>query len=106
MKRDLRLFIDGEEVELQKNPNILLTYAVDDVVNPTAVKNTFSKTVEIAGTKTNNRIFNNIFCLDRTGFDGGKKIPFQIFVDNQLYEEGYCRLDKVSNRLGKIFYSL
>lgn len=106
MKRDLRLFIDGEEVELQKNPNILLTYAVDDVVNPTAVKNTFSKTVEIPGTKKNNRIFNNIFCLDRTGFDGGKKIPFQIFVDNQLYEEGYCRLDKVSNKLGKIFYSL
>ena len=84
MKRDLRLFIDGEEVDLQKNPNILLTYAVDDVVNPTAVKNMFSKTVEIPGTKNNNRIFNNIFSLDRTGFDGGKKIPFQSFVDNQL----------------------
>ena len=106
MKRDLRLFIDGEEVELQKNPNILLTYSVDDVVNPTAVKNTFSKTVEIAGTKNNNRIFNNIFSLDRTGFDGGKKIPFEIFVDNQLYEEGYCRLDKINNKLGKVSYSL
>ena len=106
MKRDLRLFIDGEEVDLQKNPNILLTYAVDDVVNPTAVKNMFSKTVEIPGTKNNNRIFNNIFSLDRTGFDGGKKIPFQIFVDNQLYEEGYCRLDKVSNKLGTVYYSL
>lgn len=106
MKRDLRLFIDGQEVELQKNPNILLTYAVDDVVNPTAVKNTFSKTVEVPGTKNNNRIFNNIFCLDRTGFDGGKKIPFQIFVDSLPYEEGYCRLDKVNNRLGKVSYSL
>ena len=92
MKRDLRLFVDGEEVELQKNLNILFTYSVDEVLNPTAVKNSFSKSVEIAGTKNNNRVFNNVFSLDRTGFDGGKKIPFQIFADNILYEEGYCRL--------------
>lgn len=106
MKRDLRLFIDGNEVELQKNPNILFTYAVDEVLNPTAVKNSFSKSVEIAGTKNNNRIFNNVFSLDRTGFDGGKKIPFQIFADNILYEEGYCRLDKIKRKLGTTYYTL
>ena len=106
MKRDLRLFLDGQEVELQKNPNILYTYAVDEVLNPTAVKNTFSKSVEIPGTKNNNRIFNNVFALDRTGFDGGKKIPFQIFADNVLYEEGYCRLDKIKRKLGTTYYTL
>lgn len=106
MKRDLRLFVDGNEVELQKNPNILFTYAVDEVLNPTAVKNSFSKSVEIAGTKNNNRIFNNVFSLDRTGFDGGKKIPFQIFADNILYEEGYCRLDKIKKKLGTTYYTL
>lgn len=106
MKRDLRLFVDGNEVELQKNPNILFTYAVDEVLNPTAVKNSFSKSVEIAGTKNNNRIFNNVFSLDRTGFDGGKKIPFQIFADNILYEEGYCRLDKIKRKLGTTYYTL
>lgn len=106
MKRDLRLFIDGEEVELQKNPNILFTYSVDEVLNPTAVKNTFSKSVDIPGTKKNDRIFNGVFHLDRTGFDGGKKIPFQIFADNILYEEGYCKLEKIKRQLGTTYYTL
>ena len=106
MKRGLHLYIEGNEVDLQSSPQILFNYAVDEVANPSVVKNTYSKSIELPGTERNNRIFQSIFSLDQAGWNGGKKINFQIFVDNELYEEGYCRLDKVRKQLNGNSYTI
>ena len=123
MKRSVRLFIGGMEVEFKTTPDILYNFQVDSLTNPSAVKNSYSKTVQIPGTSQNNRIFDNFFLNDyRTtanNFDASKKTEFTIYLDNDIYETGYCKLDSVSQNkhyweysvslfggLGSFIYSL
>ena len=100
MKRRVRLFIGGMEVEFKTTPDILYNFKVDDLLSPAAVKNSYSKTVTIPGTKANNRIFDNFFLNDYltngTNFDPTKKTEFTIYIDSTPYETGYCRLDGVT----------
>ena len=123
MKRRVRLFIGGLEVEFKTVPDILYNFKVDDITNPSAVKNSYSKTVTIPGTKQNNRIFDGFFLNDYktqgTNFDASKKTEFTIYIDNEVYETGYVKLDKVKQNkhyfeydctlfggLGEFFYNL
>lgn len=123
MKRRVRLFIGGLEVEFKTVPDILYNFKVDDITNPSAVKNSYSKTVTIPGTKQNNRIFDSFFLNDYrtqgTNFDATKKTEFTLYVDNEPYQTGYVRLDKVKQNkhyfeyecslfggLGEFFYNL
>lgn len=118
-----RLFIGELEADLTGTPDILFTFQTDDVSNPTAVKNSYSKTVTLVGTKQNNRIFDEYWLpehvTDGDRFDPSKKTPFKIFMDSELVQEGYCRLDKVTTKdnlpqyslslfggLGEFFYTL
>ena len=57
MKQEIQLFIGGEEVEFSKDPQILFKYKVTDATNPTAIKNTYSKSIVLEGTQKNNAIF-------------------------------------------------
>ena len=52
---ELHLYIGGTEVEFVDKPEILYTYQTDDITNPTVVKNSFSKTITLKGTKNNNK---------------------------------------------------
>ena len=123
MKRRVRLFIGGLEVEFKTVPDILYNFKVDDITSPSAVKNSYSKTVTIPGTKQNNRIFDSFFLNDYktqgTNFDATKKTEFTLYVDNEPYQTGYVRLDKVKQNkhyfeyecslfggLGEFFYNL
>lgn len=100
MKRRVRLFIGGMEVEFKTVPDILYNFQVDSLTNPSAVKNSYSKTIQIPGTARNNRIFDNFFLNDyRTtanNFDASRKTEFTIYIDSDVYETGYCRLDSVT----------
>lgn len=110
MKQGLRLYIMGEQVDLSSQPDILYNYVVDDIMNPSVVRNSFSKTITIPGTDRNNRIFNQYWNLERVNFDDGfranRKNTFSIYKDSTLYETGYCRLDKITRNLGRITYQL
>ena len=50
MLKKVRLFILGMEADLDKEPEILFNYAIDDLTNPTVVKNSFSKSLTLLGT--------------------------------------------------------
>ena len=123
MERRVRLFIGGVEVEFKTVPDILYNFQVDSVTDPQAKKIPYSKTITIPGTKQNNRIFDNFFLNDYlTGadnFDATKKTEFTIYLDSDVYETGYCRLDSVLRNkeyyeysvslfggLGEFFYNL
>ena len=54
---NIHLYIGETELEFDAVPEILYTYQVDDLTNPTVVKNSFSKTITVKGTKTNNHLF-------------------------------------------------
>lgn len=101
MKDNIRLFIEGEEVEFYEPPKILFNYSVNDTNNPTVVKNSYTKTIEVKGTNQNNKVFGHIYQYDRVngiGFNANKKASFVLYWNSEIYERGYCKLDKVEQK--------
>lgn len=109
MKNDIRLFIGGEEVEFSQDPKILLNYKETELHNPTIIRNSFSKQITIEGTNRNNDIFGHIWELTRIqdgNFNPIQKTDFQLFVNDELFQKGYCKLDKVTRTNNTTQYAL
>ena len=109
MKRSIRLFIGDREVEFSSVPDVLYTFKVDELTAPAVSRNTFSKTISIPGTPSNNRIFGQYWASDRTttnNFDATRKTPFTLYVDNEVYQTGYCKLNEISQNKNAVTYSV
>lgn len=123
MRNDIRLFINGEEIEFSADPKILLNYKEKELHNPTILRNSFSKQITVPGTPRNNDVFGHIWELTRIQdgpfFNPIKKTDFQLFVNDELFQKGYCKLDQVTRTnntqeykftlyggLGSFFYNL
>lgn len=130
MRRKVSLYIADRLVDLDDTSFILYNYTMEDLRNPTIVRNSFSQQVTLKGTPNNNRIFGDIFRLDRqaqygesyTGanFDAMRKTPFTLYNEmSEIVESGYIKLDEVSMNgrmveykvtlyggLGSFFYGL
>ena len=125
IRQEVQLYLNGQQVDLNDNGGIFFNYKQKDVKNPTVVKNSFSKTLTIPGTDNNDNIFNNIWDLTRVQttdivpyFNQSKRVPFELFLNGELIEQGYCKLDKIRRDkvneydlslyggLGDFFYSL
>lgn len=113
----LQLYINGKLVDTDKELEIPITYQLTDLSNPTAIKNDYSKTIQLPGTKNNNDIFGHIYKLDRIipdnnsmfssiFFDARKRVDYVILLDGFKYSEGYLKLDNISLKNGKITYSI
>ena len=99
--RNLHLYIGNNEVEFSTPPEILYTYQETDTTNPTVIKNSFSKTITIEGTPANNQLFGHFWSVQRLQntstegegvyFNASRKVPFQLFLDSELYESGYVK---------------
>lgn len=130
MKNDIKLFINNELVDYSNELSIPFVYQLEDVNNPSIIKNHFTKTISIIGTKQNNKIFGDIYNFDReqlynsnylTGayFNPSQRTPFTIYRDGELIESGYMQLNTISIKnkvinyqitlyggIGDFFYSL
>lgn len=117
MRKNIKLFIANQEVDCSEGINLPMTYTVEDFQNPTIVKNSFSKTISIPGTKNNNKIFGEIYKLDRllhikdgniSGiyFDPSKRVDFQIYNNSYLVESGYMQLNSISINKAVITYNI
>lgn len=116
MQKLIHLFIGDKEVEFSSPPDILYTYQQTDFTNPTVIKNGFSKTVTIEGTPSNNQIFGHYWKVERLQntsengsgvyFNASKKIPFTLYLDSEIYEQGYVKLDNVKLVGHSIIYSI
>ena len=110
MKTKVRLFINSQELEFTGKPSVLYNYNLDSVSNPTAVKNQYTKTVQVEGTPRNNKIFGEIWDLTRmqteTDFNPSKRTPFELYIDGELYETGYVKLNTISRTHNKIVYNI
>lgn len=62
--RNVRLYIGGQRVDLDQTTNFPFTFQVSDAQMPTATRNSYSKTVSLAGTDNNMRVFGGIWKLD------------------------------------------
>lgn len=130
MRRKISLYIADQLVDLDDQSFILFNHTMDDLSNPTIVKNSFSQQITLKGTPANNKIFGWSFRLDRKVGNGGgesgadfnasQKTPFVIYNElNEILESGYVKLDSVSRNgadvqykvtlyggLGSFFYAL
>lgn len=113
----VQLYIDHQLVSFQEPPKVLMTYQHIDLHNPTVVKNSFSKTVTVEGTPENNRIFGCFYDMTRiNGYDNvsmsgaffnpSKKVPFELYRNGEIMEQGYVKLDKVQKKKGRITYDI
>ena len=117
MRRKISLYIGDQLVDLDDQSFILFNYTMDDLSNPTIVKNSFSQQITLKGTPANNRIFGGSFRADRrvagmgadTGIDynASQKTPFTIYNEmGEILESGYVKLDSVSVKGADIQYKV
>lgn len=62
--KNIRLYIGGQRVDLDESVKIPFTFQTSDAEMPTAVKNSYSKSVVLQATENNRRIFGGIWKLD------------------------------------------
>ena len=99
----IELYINNTLVDIDQGSNdsfsILLQKTRTDYTNPTILKNSFTKTVSLPGTDSNNKLFNQIWKLDRTqwkgAFNPSYRSPFLLLENGSLVECGYVKLDSV-----------
>lgn len=117
MRREISLYISDRKVDLDEQSLILMNYTMDDLGNPTIVKNSYSKQITLHGTPNNNAIFGAIWRADRTTlfgsstigvyFDATRRTPFQIFSSSgEILEEGYVKLDNIKRDGGNVDYQI
>ena len=124
------IYRGGKKADLDNNSFILFNYTMEDLSNPTIVKNSFSKQITLKGTPANNDIFGSIYKSDRktiysyqyTGvnYDPLRKTPFFLYNErNEILESGYIKIDSIELKgseheykvtlyggLGSFFYAL
>lgn len=118
MRRKISLYIGDRKAELSDGSFLLFNYAMEEMSNPTIVKNSYSQQITLPGTSRNNKIFGGIFRPDRvtqyggsldTGiyFDPARKTPFTIYNElGEVMESGYCKLDSIQRKRGNVEYSV
>lgn len=118
---NLNLYVNGKRVDLGDDFQISLNYSFTELQQPTTVKNSFTKTVTLLGTKNNNLIFDNYIDTRHNiiQFDPTLRIPFSLYLGTDLFQSGYLKLDSVTRTndifryhvtlyggLGEFFYTL
>lgn len=96
------LIIGGRTVDLpEEGISILFQRQRTDYTNPTIVRNSFTKTIRLPGTKTNNDIFSDLYRLDKYiqlnsgDFVPSRREPFILLKDGNLVEQGYVKLNNI-----------
>ena len=118
MKRDLRLYIDGQQADLDGTTLVQFNYTAEELTNPTIVKNSYSQQVTLKGTANNNKLFGSMYRLDRSTvldasrhsglrFQPMKKTPFVILDEKSaIVERGYMRLDNIERKGANVAYKI
>lgn len=112
-----RLYIEDREVELNSSVTFALTKTFEDLHDPTAIINDWSKTVSIPFTNKNHAIFGNSFRVDRRVVSGGaqnvgmdfdptKKASFRLYVGPSLVMTGYAKLTSIKRVSGRGSYEV
>lgn len=93
----IQLFVNNQKVDLPEELSLPMNWTFTDLTHPTAVKNSFSKTLTLPGTPTNNSVFDKFFDTKHliVNFDPADRIPFELFSGSSLIETGYVTLNRV-----------
>ena len=101
----IELYIGDMKVDLNDDSLILFNWQESDLSNPTIIKNGYSKTITLEGTDNNNEIFGHFWDLERmqeyggatrTAYNPSYRVPFKLFYNGSVYEQGYVKLQKIT----------
>ena len=109
MRNDIRLFINDKEIEFSQDPKILLNYKETELHNPTIARNSYTKQITVDGTPANNKVFDHIWSLERiqdNNFNPIRKTDFQLYVNDELFQKGYVKLDSITRTNNTIKYKM
>lgn len=108
--KDIKLYINGKLADLPQGISLPMTYSVEDLKNPTVVKNSYSKSISLPNTKNNALLFDEIWRLDRlqknNTFDPSKRVDFALYDNGDLLESGYVQLNNVTGVGEEIAYNI
>ena len=105
----VELFINGKQVDITNDIDLSLTYEMNDLSNPEAVKNSYSKTITVEGTQRNNQLFGEIYQMDKeidNNFNPIQRVDAYIRKDGDVIDSGYIQLDSIIKKDKKIQYQL
>jgi len=101
------VLLKGQEIELSDDVVIEVNSSISDLQNPEKRKSEYTKSIEVAGTESNNELFSSIFRLDRTtlnttatnfqpDFNPNLKADCVIEIDGINVLRGYLQLESIS----------
>lgn len=127
----IELYIENRKIDITDDLEINFNYESIDPDKLSAIKNSFSKTVNIPGTPNNNITFGHLFRYDKyipisgqsnieNFYDPHKKVNWFINKNGSIINRGYCTLDNILVKseknityqltlyggIGEFFYSL
>jgi hypothetical protein len=98
------IYIEDYKLDLSKELSTEFTYAIDDIMDFGSKNTSFSKTINIAGNSTNNRVFGFVFDLGNSNFtddtlpnvnynyNAAKAAQCRIFIDKIQVFKGTLRI--------------
>ena len=96
---DVRLYINGQEVEIDGNVIAPLTYSISDVKQPEKRARNRSKTIKIKGTQRNLNIFANAYRLSVDKIEESNNFNPNTEVTARITRDGYVVFNGVCNFL-------
>lgn len=114
----IRLFLNNREVELNSSVSFAINKQFEDITSPADIKNDWSKTVQIPFTQSNNKLFGELFNVDRLivegdstlmgiYFDPYKKVDFRLQWGDAIIMQGYAKnIDVVKSANGEGHYNI
>lgn len=106
----VEIFVNNTRLDLIDNVSIPITYSISDIKNPQSREGTYSKTITLPGTKTNNKLFTHIFKINKVSqsgdFNPNLKADCLIIEDSVEILRGSLRLADISYlEDGEILYN-
>lgn len=114
---NIQLFLEGQEVELNKKVSFPLNKSFENLWNPTDIIVEYSKSINIPATKSNNKLMANAYRIDRQFvinednpnigmfLDPLKRIPMKLVYNNSILLDGYAKYTSVTVNSKETYYT-
>lgn len=112
----LEIYVEDYKIDID-DVDLTMNYVFSNLENPFTITTDFSKTFKIKGTQNNNKVFGQIWDLNRqivysmdknvdVYFNASKKALCKIVIDSQVFKSGYIKLNTITINKGKWEYSV
>ena len=114
---NIQLFLEGQEVELNKKVSFPLNKSFENLWNPTDIIVEYSKSINIPATKSNNRLMANAYRIDRQFIinednpnigmflDPLKRIPMKLVYNGRILLDGYAKYTSATVNSKETYYT-